>query len=408
MTTSTRHRTGRVPGLDGARAVAAYGVIATHAGFNSGRSLDHGPFAPLLARLDFGVTIFFLLSGFLLFRPFAAATLANTRPPRSGSFWWRRALRILPAYWLAVVVTLTVLSSRAATGGDWTSYLLMIQTYNGHDVDPALVQMWTLVVEIAFYAALPLLAALPRVVRRRRDPLRAQLVLLAGLAGAALVSNLVTHQVSGTATGQLWLPGYLDWFALGMFLALASCLPPEHARWRQVLADWAGSPGTCWITGVLAFWLAMLPIAGPYGLEPATTWQWTIKHYLYAAAAFMFLLPVMLGNRQAWSQRLLSHRAMRWLGEISYGVFLWQLPLLIFIQRELSWHVFGGHFLALFVLTALGSTAAAAISYYLLERPLLRRYSRPWRRVGQQVGHEQRDAHQTEHLRSGAVAEGAR
>ena len=65
--------------LDGMRALAAYGVLATHAGFNTGRSLDSGPFAPLLARLDFGVTVFFLLSGFLLYRPFAASAMAGTR-----------------------------------------------------------------------------------------------------------------------------------------------------------------------------------------------------------------------------------------------------------------------------------------------------------------------------------------
>ena len=63
------------------RALAAYGVLATHAGFNTGRSLDAGPFAPLLARLDFGVTVFFLLSGFLLYRPFALAALTGRPAP---------------------------------------------------------------------------------------------------------------------------------------------------------------------------------------------------------------------------------------------------------------------------------------------------------------------------------------
>lgn len=406
MTVRTEPAISHVGGLDGARAVAAYGVIATHVGFNTGRSLDHGPLAPFLARLDFGVTVFVLLSGFLLFRPFAMAAISGRPAPRLGSFWWRRALRILPAYWIAVTVTLAVLSYRHATGADWWSYLLMVQTYDGHDVNASLSQMWTLAVEIAFYAVLPLLAKLPRLVPRRISPVQREIALLIGLALAALASNIVGHQVSGTAASQLWLPTYLDWFALGMLLAVASCLPPDHARWRRTLDEWAGSPGSCWTAGALVFWISTLPLSGPRNLIPATAWEWTIKHYLYGAAAFLFLLPLMIGDDHAWSQRLLSHPVARWLGEISYGVYLWHLPLLIVIQRQMHWRLFDGHFVALFALTSLAATAAAAGSYYLLERPLLRRFSRPWRRDRHQGSDQQRNRHQAQRLRAAAVGEG--
>src|SRR3954464_11053371 len=87
--------------LDGMRALAAFGVVATHAGFNSGRSLDDGPFAPFLARWDFGVTVFFLLSGFLLYQPFVGAALGIDPPPSIPRFYLRRCLRIFPAYWIA-------------------------------------------------------------------------------------------------------------------------------------------------------------------------------------------------------------------------------------------------------------------------------------------------------------------
>ncbi|HEV7205160.1 MAG TPA: acyltransferase [Jatrophihabitans sp.] len=406
MSRRTRQGTDHVGGLDGARAIAAYGVIATHAGFNTGRSLDHGPFAPLLARLDFGVTIFFLLSGYLLYRPFARSAIRERPAPRLGPFWWRRALRILPAYWLAVVVTLALLSDRRGRPSDWFSYLSLVQTYNHHDVDTGLVQMWTLVVEVAFYAALPLLAMIPRLAGRA-SPVRAHVSLLIGMAVVALGADLVTHTVTAAAPAQLWLPAYLDWFALGMFLAVASCVPVDHARWRRALDGWATSPGTCWIAGALTFWLATLPLAGPYNLIPATTWEWTLKHYLYGAAAFFFLLPVMLGDPRAWSHRLLSHAVLRRLGEISYGVYLWHLPLLIFIQHRMHWRVFGGHFLPLFVLTCLGASAAAAGSYYVLERPLLRRFSRPWRRGGQQRDQQQGDGEEAQHLDRAGVGEGA-
>ena len=393
-----------VTALDGVRAVAAYGVIATHAGFVSGRSIDHGPFAPFLARLDFGVTLFFLLSGFLLFRPFAASAISDLATPRIGSFWWRRALRILPAYWLVIAVTLGLLSYRHASTGDWFSYLLMVQTYDGLNIDSSLSQMWTLAVEISFYAALPLLAAVPRLVRGRCSTVNRQLILLLALAAAALAANLAIHAAAGASPTLLWLPAYLDWFALGMLLAVASCVSPAAATWRRVLGDWSTSPGTCWALGALLFWIATLRLCGPYDLLPDTTWEWTIKHYLYGLAAFFFLLPIVLGDPGSWPHRLLGNRVSRWLGEISYGVFLWHLPLLIFIQRRMHWRVFGGHFLALFAMTAGTATAVAALSWYLIERPVLRRYSRPWRRAKQRAG-GQGDGQDAQELGAGAVGQ---
>jgi peptidoglycan/LPS O-acetylase OafA/YrhL len=153
--------------LDGVRAIAAYLVIGTHVGFNTGRSLDNSPVAPFLARMDFGVTLFFLLSGFLLYRPYAIAAFGRAAPPATLPFWWRRLLRIVPAYWIAIAITLTVLTRRPASGSDWASYLTLTQTYDGHDVDPNLTQMWTLAVELGFYAALPILARIAAPIARR-------------------------------------------------------------------------------------------------------------------------------------------------------------------------------------------------------------------------------------------------
>ena len=393
--------------LDGVRAVAAYGVIATHVGFNSGESLNNGPFAPVLARLDFGVTLFFLLSGFLLFRPFSVAAQAGEPGPRLGSFWWRRLLRIAPAYWLVIVVVLGVLTRHSTTSGEWRSYLLLTQTYVGHNTDPSLTQMWTLAVEIAFYAALPLLAIGARRLSGRRQ-LSGQLVLLTLMAAGALAGNLVARGVSSDYTvGLLWLPAYLDWFALGMLLAVASAASADAPRWLMSLRSMAAAPGTCWILGGLLFWIATLPLAGPRTLLPASAWEWTLKHYLYGGAAFFLLLPVALG-RTEWIRRLLGNRVMSWLGSISYGVYLWHLPLLIAIQHWLGWASFQGHFLALFILTALVSTAAAAVSWHLFERPLLVRFSRPWLRAGERRPQRQSQREQAEQLDPGAAGHGVR
>ena len=409
---SSPEHTGRathLSALDGVRAVAAFGVIATHAGFNSGRSLDDGPFAPFLARLDFGVTLFFLLSGFLLYQPFAAAAVRRTTEPDIRAFWWRRALRVFPAYWVAVAVTLALLSTRTATPGDWLNYLLMTQTYDGHNVDPSLTQMWTLAVEISFYALLPVIVRASRRLPRARtttDAVRTQVGLLAALAVTALAANITTHLLSGDASaGLLWLPVYLDWFALGMALALLVQVPEHRLGRARVLREYAAAPATCWVIGGLLFWLATLPVAGPRNLLPTSMWEWTIKHYLYGAAAFCFLLPLVAGATTRAS-RVLGSRPARWLGVRSYGIYLWHLPILLVVQRAAGWRTFDGHFVGLFVITAVVSTVVAALSWRVLERPLLRRWSSRWRPGQKRGSADGGEREQAQHLGGGAVGGG--
>jgi peptidoglycan/LPS O-acetylase OafA/YrhL len=389
--------------LSGVRALAAYAVIATHVGFESGRSLDNGPLAPLIARLNYGVTLFFLLSGFLLSRQFLTDT-HRLSPDSVGHFWWRRLLRILPAYWLAITGTLWLLSRQHSTGGDWASYLLLVQTYDSHYTNRSLSQSWTLVVELSFYAALPLLIWASRLLRRPRHQQTTALVVV--MCAGALFANLWTHEVSGGASvGLLWLPAYLDWFALGILLASLS-LEPAATRWRRVLTEWAQSPGTCWVIGAVLFWLVTLPMAGPRDVAVSTTWQWTTYHVLCGVSAFFFLLPLTQG-RTYWTERLLGNRPMRWLGDVSYGVYLWHLGLLLAIAHWLGWPVFSGHFLALYALTALSATAVAAVSWHLVERPLLRRFSSSWRVTGRNQASKENDADrdQAQHLQPRAAGQ---
>ena len=99
----------RFPLLDSVRAIAALSVLVFHASFWSQITLTGSDLAPFLSRLDVGVTIFFVLSGFLLYRPFVRARLLGTPPPRAIAYGWRRVLRIVPAYWLALTVIALVI-----------------------------------------------------------------------------------------------------------------------------------------------------------------------------------------------------------------------------------------------------------------------------------------------------------
>ena len=85
------------------RAFAAVSIVVTHSSGVTGFNTDNA-LGAYTARLNFGVTLFFLLSGFLLYRPFVAARLQGRPPIRIRDFVRRRVLRIVPAYWVCLVV----------------------------------------------------------------------------------------------------------------------------------------------------------------------------------------------------------------------------------------------------------------------------------------------------------------
>ncbi len=375
----------RFPALDGVRALAALCVVFTHVGFNTGRSLQVDLLAPVLSRLDIGVTIFFLLSGFLLYRPFALAAITGQKRPPILQFFWRRLLRIAPALWLTVAITLLALTTFRVNGTNWFSYLTLIQTYNHNDYDPNLTQLWTLTIEVAFYATLPVLARLA--VTRTAGPdsaVRRQLAMLAAMAAGALAFNVLqARHVIENSQALLWFPAYLDWFALGMALAVLTCIPansPVVLPLRRVLTEWAAAPGLCGIVAVLCFMLSTLPLGIPRTLAPATFWQWTLQHYLFAACAFFVMLPLVLGNSTVL-RRTLGSPIARFGGNISYSVYLWHVPLMLWLQHHLHYPEFHGYFWQLFVVTLASTVAVASASWLLVERPILRYGSRSWVRA---------------------------
>jgi peptidoglycan/LPS O-acetylase OafA/YrhL len=146
------------PGLDGARALAAGAVLVHHVAFWTG---EYTPdlAGRALARLDVGVPVFFVLSGFLLSRPLFLAGARDLPRPRTAAYLWRRALRILPAYWLTVAAALLLLPRNGDAGpGTWLSHLALGQVYGTDHIADGLSHTWSLCVEVAFYLVLPVAA----------------------------------------------------------------------------------------------------------------------------------------------------------------------------------------------------------------------------------------------------------
>jgi peptidoglycan/LPS O-acetylase OafA/YrhL len=368
-----------LPVLETYRAFAALLVLLTHVGFASGAALQ-GPWSGWLARGDAGVAVFFVLSGFLLFRPWVIAARAGGPPVRLRVYLWRRVVRLLPAYLVVLAGAWAIVpDARAVPAVDWVSAATLTQIYRTDPLVPGLTHTWSLATEVSFYVALPLLAVLclGRAGRRsggRRAAARPGAVLLA-TAAVALGWRILAQVLPDVSPMVLsWLPSYLDWFAAGMALAwLRERSAAGGPRRLQVLA---ATPGAWFAMALALYWLATTSLAGPYGLSPATLGSATTKHLLYLAFATVLLVPAVFGDPQARWQRAARHPVLRWLGMVSYGLFLWHLVVLEGVRATFGLEPFSGHFPALLGATLVLGVLAAGASWYLVERPAQRRLRR--------------------------------
>jgi peptidoglycan/LPS O-acetylase OafA/YrhL len=363
----------KFPALNAVRAAGALMVVLTHAAFNTGK-INDGWVGAALARLDFGVTLFFVLSGFLLSRPWFLAAAAGRHAPSTRHYLWKRALRILPLYWVVVVVAMLVdPQNEDATWQDWVSQLTLTQLYRPELLSSSLTQMWSLCTEVAFYLVLPLICLALTGWRPRTLRLNRVLVGAAVISVAGVIWQVAVAQIPGREGhyGQ-WLPGYLPWFMVGLaFAAVSASLaaqPRKHVLDR-IGADLAG----CWILAVAVFALACSPLAGPRLLLTPTGWEAGAKVILYAIAGAFFVLPLVFGpEREGSPRRVLCGPVPFWLGEISYGIFCIHMIVLNQVFLALDLDVFTGRFLTVAVLTIGVTVVLATISFYFFEKPILR------------------------------------
>ncbi|MCB1291540.1 acyltransferase [Mycolicibacterium sp.] len=340
----------RVPALTGVRALAAMLVVATHAAYTTGK-YTHGFVGLVYSRMEIGVPIFFVLSGYLLFGPWVRAAASGAASPPLTRYAWHRVRRIMPAYVVTVLAAYLVYHFRDGgpnPGHTWWGLfrnLTLTQIYTDNYafalLHQGLTQMWSLAVEVAFYVALPVLAWLLMVLlcRRRWRPV----LLLAGLGGLALLSLawiVLVHITDFLPDGaKLWLPGYLIWFLGGMMLTVLSAMGVRVYGFLAVPL------------AAICYLIVCTPIAGEPQTSPTGLAQALVKMVFYAVIATLVVAPLALGDRGAYA-RLLASRPMVWLGEISYEIFLVHLVLMEVAMTEvLHWRVYTGSMPGLFLVT---------------------------------------------------------
>jgi peptidoglycan/LPS O-acetylase OafA/YrhL len=343
-------RVDRVASLTGIRAVAALLVVGTHAAYSTGK-YTHGYWGLVSSRMEIGVPIFFVLSGFLLFRQWVKPATTGGPPPSLSRYAWHRVRRIMPAYIVTVLLAYLIYHFRTAgpnPGHTWMGLvrnLTLTQIYTdgylGSYLHQGLTQMWSLAVEVAFYVALPPLAYLLLVLicRRRWQP-RFLLVALSGLLLISPAWLILVHNVDWLPDGaRLWLPTYMAWFVGGMILAVLQAMGVRCYAFAAIPL------------AIISYFIVSTPIAGAPTTSPAALGEALVKTGFYAVIAALAVAPLALGN-QGWYARLLATRPMVWLGEISYEIFLIHLVTMEFAMVDVvRYPVYTGSMLNLYVAT---------------------------------------------------------
>ncbi|TWS23990.1 acyltransferase [Tsukamurella sputi] len=348
----------RVAPLTGLRAVAAAAVCLTHAAFSTGHYTDDfvGHF---WARFEIGVPIFFALSGFLLFRPWVRLLQDGTgHQPDLRRYAWHRFRRVVPAYWVVVVLVyaLGLVRHEPNPSGRGIDGLIrnlsFTQIYGFGHLRVGLTQAWSLAVEMAFYLALPLIGWVLTVLlcRYRWRPG----LLLAGLAAFAAITPVwIVIAPSIELTARMWPPAYLWWFLAGMALTVAAA---QARRWPR------GATPACLAAALIAFVVSALPaIGGPPTMVPGSPGEAIVKSVLYLVIAAALIAPLGLAPQsRSLYHRLLGSRPMVWLGGISYEYFLVHLIVMdVLLLDVFGWRMFTGNIAVAFLATSLVSIPLA-------------------------------------------------
>ncbi|MCL4435073.1 MAG: acyltransferase [Actinobacteria bacterium] len=360
----TRRRFGYLPPLDGIRALAVLGVIAYHAG------------VPFLQGGFLGVDAFFVLSGFLITSLLLEERI-GTGKIGLRAFWARRARRLLPALMLMIIGVLLYARFIAPPGAypglrldalstlfyvaNW-HFILVSQNYFVLTGLPTpLLHTWSLSIEEQFYLVWPFVVL--AVMRFARSPKRLMVVSAVMACASALEMGLLYRSPVDTSRVYFGTDTHSSGLLLGAALASGivwwrndrSLQSHDFHLRRPATTFWVVVGITGFAVSGIMWWLMLGTTSFPY--------QGGI--FLAGLAVAGVIGSVVLVPRGPL-YRLLSLRPLRYLGKISYGMYLWHWPLIIFLDHArtglLGWNLVG---------VRVGSTVAmATLSFYLLERPI--------------------------------------
>lgn len=371
----------RLHGLDGLRGLAALAVFGVHYNQVIDVDVQVGPvdLYVLMSNGEYGVALFFILSGFLLSQPFWKSILNGLRWPDTRTYIIRRLARIVPAYFGALTL-LIILSGMWRIPAAYTdialhySFLFNLAEFSIFSINAP---FWTLAVEMQFYILLPLIfAAIARIDKAWHITFIVALCVLAYAIHYGL-NNYVTEMIDWPfATWLLWirphgavlthsLLAHLPHFLLGvigayLFLILKTKASVKDNRLAK-FSDWVFG---CTLIVVLVLLATPLShwIQIPYG------------RYGLPLVTLLLVAMIVSVPSSHFACRILESFPLRGFGTISYGIYIYHLPCLTLVDHTMAkqqmdaashWFLYGSLSLAVTIL-------AASLSFLLIERPVLK------------------------------------
>jgi peptidoglycan/LPS O-acetylase OafA/YrhL len=338
-------------------------------GFHVGAEKDiPAAWAQALAALFIPVwSVFFVVSGYVLYRPWAMAQarmalgdgVAPERAPDGGAvnFWLRRVLRVYPVYWVVQACALAISGTGDLEGAtDWFQVITLFPLPDfGVIVNHGLgVIVWTMVVELVYYAVLPPLArGITAAVRRGRSMVAANAIALGLLFAVLAVAGSTSARVLGVAVC----------IVLGMGIAALDAWQRTLKRWAPGIRTVARRPLLA-VPVVLVWWAVGTWVARDD--DPDLLFRTYLGVHLAAmvAVSFVLFIPAVFGPSAGRYRRFLSSAPMRVLGPLTFGIYLWHYPVIrqTLPRIDLSLPV-------LLVWTCVAAVAMATITYRLVELP---------------------------------------
>jgi peptidoglycan/LPS O-acetylase OafA/YrhL len=317
-----------------------------------------------------GVDLFFYISGFVIVYPFVKALARAQPPPSWGHFAYRRAIKILPSYLLCIAVCIAIGYAHFASAGeaarDILTHLLFIHTWWPDTYGSINGVLWTLAVEVEFYAIFPLLWLF-----FRREPyVTAAVMIFAASLFRSYAQSCCLHTSAWMMIDNL--PGYLDTFAFGMISAQIYVTARE--RFTSLRAQCIATAAA-----IAGFVLLTILLQNLWAMRAADEWStvWQIHNRTLAGAAFALMGLGSLLALPAW-QRIIANPVLLFFAVISYNLYLYHQ---VFARELLAWRIppFAGtnqhqdpHWALPYTILAFVVTIAqAAVVTYAFERPLL-------------------------------------
>ncbi|KAA0698662.1 acyltransferase [Neorhizobium sp. P12A] len=381
----------RLAGADFIRTLACLLVLAHHLVLRLDVSKVDGALRPAfeLTRFgNYGVALFFVLSGFLLARPFWTALDRGTEMPSLKAYALRRAARILPGFWIALTVgfvlsfTVYDFPLDAELAGRYVAGFLLMSQWHWRTFFPVQGDgpLWSIPFETTCYVLLPLCFAVLFHNSARLSRQTSQCLAWLGIIGLVLLCHWLTATYApiddvrrgwdfGFQGGaKEWMPRYnpIGFFAIFATGALASGIHTWLPAKRSVLYD------------ILGF-LALIAGAAQFPISIGGPWEgygWLGIPYRFpflplAVAAALCTLP-----RSVYLGKMLDNPIVRYIATISFGIYIWQ-DIVISLIKQIFPGSFGGArdvlsgWIASSILAVVLLLLIATVSYFFLERPII-------------------------------------